>query len=1015
MRPLKLTMQAFGPFATCEMVDFTAFGDNAFFLIHGPTGAGKTSILDAICYALYGSPSGSTRDERTLRSQHAKNDLLCEVEFLFQIGPRRFHIWRSPEQVIEKKGKEQKTIHKVELCEVDSTGTIIGDRYSKVGEVKDKVESILGFTADQFSQVVVLPQGEFRKLLLASSTDKEKILEKLFATERFKRIENLLKDRRDALYKGLEGIRNTVSGLLESQRVDTVENLKLKGEDLSARENELNERSSAAVQKQQQATENLQQGLLTAAKFTRLEKAKTEVALLDGQRETMTVLGTRTERGKRALSLVDLDEALAQDHRQQSELAEQITRLNENLARQNGELSIAIGQRDELSLQIETIPAKTTEKATLEGRLTLLSDVTSVEQEQKEALQKRTEATAALEKLKAEILTSEDGIATSGRKIEELALSVGRRGELEQRIKESSVYIVARQNLSDAVGRGEKLAEDRSGLVARCVEAESLLTKSTIEHDELASRLIHGQAAQLAKELADGKPCPVCGSPDHPQPAAGGEEIPSKEELAAARLKVDNARKKSDQTKAALSAHDVTAGEVKAGIAALLQQLGKLAETPLVELQTAKAILDNDLNKVTADEKELINIRARREKMFSLLEADKGKIAAATSALQVSATQVDTLQGQLQAKQKELGEGERDQVAIRSKISALEKFIKETNSQFKSLEERTSILQQESSASKGQKEEAERTAVELAGRVQSAEEKFTARLVQACFANEDAYRAARISADDLEKSERSLKAYQDKVAAASAELIQAESASASLLKPDIDCLTALQTVAEEEVATLSGERGGVVTQFVAVRQTIAAIDTYLQESEVKERLLKSVGNLANLAAGNNPKRITLQRFVLASLFEEVALAASERLSRMSRGRYHLRRSESVEDARRGAGLDLEVTDDFTGLHRPASTLSGGETFLASLSLALGLSDIVLAQSGGRYLDTLFIDEGFGTLDSETLDIAMDTLVRLNEQGRMVGIISHVSELKEQIPKQLQIIAGRNGSRVNVVN
>lgn len=165
-----------------------------------------------------------------------------------------------------------------------------------------------------------------------------------------------------------------------------------------------------------------------------------------------------------------------------------------------------------------------------------------------------------------------------------------------------------------------------------------------------------------------------------------------------------------------------------------------------------------------------------------------------------------------------------------------------------------------------------------------------------------------------------------------------------------------------------------------MRQAIAAIDAYRQESEAKERQLRSVGNLANLAAGNNPKRITLQRFVLASLFEEVALSASERLSRISRGRYHLRRSESVEDARRGAGLDLEVTDDFTGLHRPASTLSGGETFLASLSLALGLSDIVLAQSGGRYLDTLFIDEGFGTLDSETLDIAMDTLVRLNEQG-----------------------------------
>lgn len=212
MRPLKLAMQAFGPFAAQEVIDFTLFGDNAFLLIHGPTGAGKTSLLDAICYALYGSPSGSTRDERTIRSQHAPDDLLCEVEFLFQIGPRRFSIKRSPEQTLVKKGKEQKAIHRVELCEVDAAGIIVGDRLTKVGEVKERIEQVLGFTADQFRQVVILPQGEFRKLLLASSADKEKILEKLFATERFKQIETTLKERRDNLGKSLEGIRKGSKG-----------------------------------------------------------------------------------------------------------------------------------------------------------------------------------------------------------------------------------------------------------------------------------------------------------------------------------------------------------------------------------------------------------------------------------------------------------------------------------------------------------------------------------------------------------------------------------------------------------------------------------------------------------------------------------------------------------------------------------------------------------------------------------------------------------------------------------
>lgn len=1015
MRPLKLAMQAFGPFATREEVDFTTFGENAFFLIHGPTGAGKTSILDAICYALYGSPSGSTRDERTLRSQHAKNDLLCEVEFLFQIGPRYFHIRRSPEQIIEKKGKEQKTIHKVELCEVDAAGTIIGDRLSKVGDVREKVEEILGFTADQFSQVVVLPQGEFRKLLLASSTDKEKILEKLFATERFKRIENMLKDRRDAIYKGLEGIRNTVSGILEGQEVETPEDLTTKGIGLQERDNELVKRFDVAVKKQKEAADALQQGHVEAEKFLRLDKAKGQVAELDGQREVMAAMGTQVERGKRALSLVDLDEALARDRQQQNDLATQISRLIDELLRHNGELLTAVGERDALRLQAEGIPDKTSEKTILEGRLRLIGELISVEQLMQEAEQQRSEALAAHDKLQTEIVKAEENIAAVGKQVEEMTMATGRRGEIEQRLKEADANASARQNLYDAVSRGEKLSAERKIIEAKCADAVALLTQASAAHDELSMRLIHGQAARLVKELADGKPCPVCGSQDHPAPAIGSEEVPSEDEVAAARLKVDVAREKNDQAKAELAKHDISAGEARAAIAAVRKQLGKQADAPLEDVLAAKATLNSDLDKVSDFEKKLAKARKRRDELTCLLEEGKAKLVTAAKSLQEVVSQVDTMKGQHQAKLKEIGKGERDQGTIRGQITTIDNFITETNAKLKVAEERTLKLQQDVNTRQGKKEEAERTSIELAARVKQAAAKFSERLVKASFSGEDDYRAARILPEDLERTERNLNAYSEKVTAATAELAHAESACTGLDKPDIDCLTAIRAAAEQEVNAVSAERGGVATQLASVRQAIAVIETYRKETEEQERQLKTVGNLANLSAGNNPKRITLQRFVLASLFEEVALAASERLSRMSRGRYHLRRSESVEDARKGAGLDLEVTDDFTGFHRPASTLSGGETFLASLSLALGLSDVVLAQSGGRYLDTLFIDEGFGTLDSETLDIAMDTLVRLNEQGRMVGIISHVAELKEQIPRQLQVITGRNGSRVHIVN
>jgi exonuclease SbcC len=881
--------------------------------------------------------------------------------------------------------------------------------------VRDKVEEILGFTAEQFSQVVVLPQGEFRKLLLASSGDKEKILEKLFATERFKRIENLLKDRRDALYKKLEGIRNTVRGILEGQEVEAPDQLVAKADLLQQQEVVLMERSATAAASQQQAAEALQEGHLAAEKFTRLERAKGEVAVLDGEREAMAVLGSRAERGRRALSLLDLDEALARDRRQQNELTRQIDLLGDELMRLNNELSAASVEHDQLRLRAETIPARTAEKGALEARLRLIDELVSVEQLLLAAGQQRAAASAAHVKLQAGIVKTESELADAGRKIEELTVAAGRRGELEQRLKEADLQATARQNLAASVSRAEKLATERDVLVTGCAEAAAVLTQATEAHDGLARQLIQGQAARLARELADGTPCPVCGSTEHPLPASGGEEVPTEQELAVARRTVDSARTAGEQATASLARHDICTGEARAAIAALRHQLGGQADAPLEVILAARAVLNSDLERVTIKENELVKGKKRRDELTGLLEEGKKKREAAAQFLQEVVSREDTLTGQQQSKLKELEGAQRDQGAIRGQIVALDRFIADTQARLKVVEERTVSLRQGVNMRQGKREESGRAAGELDERLKQAQASFSARLAQAAFTSEEEFRCARISAEDLRQAEHELSAFQEKVTAATAGLSQAESACSGLIKPDIETLAAQRAAADADVTALSAERGAMANQLAGTRQAMASIEAYRNESEEQEHRLAIVGNLANLAAGNNPKRITLQRFVLASLFEEVALAASERLSRMSRGRYHLRRSEAVEDGRKGAGLDLEVTDDFTGQHRPASTLSGGETFLASLSLALGLSDVVLAQSGGRYLETLFIDEGFGTLDSETLDIAMDTLIRLNEQGRMVGIISHVSELKEQIPRQLQVISGRNGSRVALVN
>ncbi|MEW6218522.1 MAG: SMC family ATPase [Thermodesulfobacteriota bacterium] len=1015
MRPLTLAMQAFGPFAGREEVDFTAFGDNAFFLIHGPTGAGKTSILDAICYALYGAASGFTRDERSLRSQHARADLACEVDLLFVVGPRRFQIHRSPEQEVEKKGRRQSLPHRVELCEVDATGAILGERLSRIGAVRDRIEQVLGLTADQFRQVVILPQGEFRRLLLASSADKDKILKKLFATERFERIEDLLKARREKTAQGLERIRHTMQGILEGQEVGSPEELQARLAALQDQERQLGAAAEEAARRMAQAASAVEEGRDQVARLRRRERAQAEAAHLAGEEEAMARLATRVARGERALALADLEEALARDRRLTDELARQIRQLDQELDGVQAALVLAVDKREAWRCRAAEIPGKTAEKAVLESRLRLAAERAAVREALQRAAGRRVAAVASEEERQAEKARIEQQLAAAGKEIEELSLAAGRRGELEQRHQAAAAQVAARQDLLKALAQQEKLAAGSKAAANRCAVEEARLAQAMREHDELAGRRIAGQAAHLAQGLTGGQPCPVCGSRHHPAPASGSGAVPSEAELQAGRRQVDQARAAWEEAKKEMAGLAVAAATAQAAVASLRHQLGSLADQPLGDLLCQRAGLEEELRRVAAAEQTLAQARRRRDELGPLLATAGRNLAAATQARQEATSQVDSLRGQLAATAQGLGEGEADPEVIRGQLAAIAGFIDQTSQALQVAEKGVARLEHEKSSRQGKREEAGRSAEALAARLEEAQARFAERLAQAGLAGEDDYRAARMLPAELEQARQRLAAYQERRIAVAAELGQAEAAAAGLAWPDLDALAAARTAAEDAMKAISGQLGGVQTRLAAARQAMAAMAQYQEESRRQARQLQVIGHLAGLAAGNNPKRITLQRYVLASLFGEVTLAASERLRRMSRGRYHLRLSGTVDDARKGAGLDLEVTDDFTGLHRPASSLSGGETFLASLSLALGLSDVVLAESGGRYLDTLFIDEGFGSLDPETLDMAIATLVQLNAQGRMVGIISHVADLRDQIPSRLDVLAGRDGSRVHLAS
>jgi DNA repair protein SbcC/Rad50 len=346
---------------------------------------------------------------------------------------------------------------------------------------------------------------------------------------------------------------------------------------------------------------------------------------------------------------------------------------------------------------------------------------------------------------------------------------------------------------------------------------------------------------------------------------------------------------------------------------------------------------------------------------------------------------------------------------VAARIAASEEFVAQVSSELQQAEElfaRTSAAQQKNSGELAQsEEEGQRRSLALV----SLQAELASRLQSVGFSDLAACRAARLEPALLVRRQEELERYRQDLAAATLRRERAATLCNGRTRPDLEALQQGKDEIDREVGSRQQELGtlaGEATALAVARKNIGVKGSTIVRLEEDFTV---VGRLADLAGGQNPQRMTLQRYVLAALFEEVAIAASRRLSKMSRGRYHLLRAEIPRDGKSTGGLDLDVIDDYCGERRPAFTLSGGESFLASLSLALGLSDVVLAQSGGRYLDCIFIDEGFGTLDSETLDFALNTLIELHQSGRVIGIISHVAELKERIPCRIEIVAQKEGS------
>lgn len=1017
MKPVRLAMQAFGPFAGREQVNFSELPTDALFLIHGPTGAGKTTLLDGICYALYGSTSGGERQAREMRSQHAPDSMQTEVELEFELGGQRFLVKRIPEQErASLRGKKDKVrvAASAELYRHDDNGW--ASLASKSGEVNASMEQLLGFEADQFRQVIMLPQGQFRKLLSSTTSEREKIMETLFSTEKYRRLQDRLQESARSLERQTEEEerkRETLLGQAELENEQALREriavLSLALEDLQPAL--MQARSAAAA-----AADAVLAGELLGGKFAELEQSNHALQRMRQNDEDMTEQRQRLAMAQVARQVEpswEMLHAAMKQHEEASRKAEAAT----------ADAAAAATIFAETDARLKAEAERESEREGARRRLTLLEGQRDSVARLEDAKKMLEQAAVNLDTAKKLLELREREAAGLAARKQELKAETEHLMPLASRAETARLEADKQENLLRMAVNVEntRLALDNANASyiasARKLEAAQMaVTAARRKRDQLHETWRLGQAAVLARHLHDGEDCPVCGSRDHPRPARQDTGLPADEALNAAADELEAAEAACDKLRISHSAVELTRGQHAAELNTLRSTLAAHEEyeaASIAERRSMLAALREEAKKASGaaarleqTDKQLKECEAAVETNNGALEETRTAASRAQAASQAAVAGYDALAGSIP-------QAMRSRAALEEAIRKAGAEVQAFDMSFKSAQQAFDAAATAKAAAAARSQGATEALAGSAERRNDAQRALDDALGRAGFADAGAFVAARMDANAMAAAERRIKEHDELLAAARERLARAEDAVRGQQAPDLAALREASLKANAAMEEVLGRQGVLLQQQRDLGRTdelLAEVRARLDAIEQEYRIL---GELAAVAAGKNGANMAFQRYVLAALLDDVLRQASLRLKTMSRNRYALQRSGGVTDGRRAAGLDLEVLDDYTGRTRPASTLSGGEGFMASLALALGLSDTVQAYAGGVRLDTLFIDEGFGTLDPEALDLAMKTLIDLQQKGRMVGIISHVEELKRQIDNGIEVRFAASGSTVRI--
>ncbi|EAC2300661.1 SMC family ATPase [Listeria monocytogenes] len=1019
MRPIKLTMQAFGAYAKKEVIDFEKLGTEQIFVISGKTGAGKSTIFDAISFAIFGKANTFDRESFSMRSHFVTDKEITEVTLAFRLKDKIYQISRIPQQEIAKQRGNGTTTspQKAELYE------LINDEMkllaSSVRDVNTKMEELIQLNVDQFRQILMIPQGEFRELLVSDSKEKEVILQRLAHTVYYEKVENLLWEKQKQAEILVVEARKKVAELAE---------LSLPGVEVSGKTtSEISVLQAEAIQSEQMILTELENKLsiirkqtseavekVTLAKeqlldWQNLDKYTEEIATLEIEKDFYQAIEVRLEAAKRASNLRSQD-ALCIRLKEQLETAEQTEK---QVAFEAEEVKV---QFSHVKKQKEALAEK---EAELEINKRTLFQLEEMEPKILElemiSIQKRRaelewkEATTLLE----EIVNSEQKI------IAELQSVESRLVEINQAELTYLEVINKRTTVEAIIEKEQELVSKRMKMVAWDSEkqteeqklvqllAEKAEIETTIEQEE--TKLQKEQAATIAAHLHDGEACPVCGSDSHPALAKFGEtanletlEV-AKGKLHEKLLAITTTEKTISQLEWQLNEwagiKELSLTEVQQTLTENIQLANNLAEqiaqlqAKVAQKETIQATLESLNNKQNETITEKNKVALEVEKLHQQVQMVSGKL----SYLEQSIPTEFRDKVVFESKKKELSE----------KIEAHIKQANQVDALFRQTEKETTRL--ESTLQSAQK-----TTVDAKDALQVQREIFKEAMKQNDFLSYDAYKQAFMSAEEQKIQEEKVADYERKRHLAVSRQADLKEKLQNKQKPNIE---QLEFIMKEKQLELSQSEENTMKQREFVTKRKELVENYqnsIQTVEQAEENYADIGLLADAARGKNARRLTFERYILAMFLDTIIHRANHRLSKMTSGRFELQRKMEKAKGNVQSGLELEVFDEYTGLTRHVKTLSGGESFKTSLALALSLAEVVQEMAGGISLETMFIDEGFGTLDPESLEAAVECLLETQENGRLVGIISHVPELKERISARLEVTATNHGSTTKFI-